>query len=281
MFTPENLKKNKKDVIENILFNVGREEVISFCSEFLDKRAYFTMDNIGNIKRKDYTYIIPSAVFMENDRDFIDYISKNLDFAEKIKIEKIGRMTNATLSEITKNIYKFLFKGEYNFLLKSAKELYMRDEDLFFKIMYRYTMMDNMKSLKPLAIYSLKKYFEKYGYYDEALYLTLSYISKARADFYDYEREVENLKDTEEDYNIIKQNLIENIKNNIEKYNTKEGLEILSYLLVLSSYSYENENVFINILNRKIEEYNKKDTKTLLPTENIEKEIYNYLSKEV
>lgn len=53
MFTQEDLKKDRKDVINKILLESGRGEVISFCSEVLDKRAYFTVDMHGNIKRKN------------------------------------------------------------------------------------------------------------------------------------------------------------------------------------------------------------------------------------
>ena len=56
MFTQEDLKKDRKDVINKILLESGRGEVISFCSEVLDKRAYFTVDMHGNIKRKKYNY---------------------------------------------------------------------------------------------------------------------------------------------------------------------------------------------------------------------------------
>ena len=99
MFTQEDLKKDRKDVINKILLESGRGEVISFCSEVLDKRAYFTVDMHGNIKRKKYNYAVPAAVFMENDNEFADYISENLNFTEKTKIEKIGRMTNEDTEE--------------------------------------------------------------------------------------------------------------------------------------------------------------------------------------
>ena len=36
MFTQEDLKKDRKDVINKILLESGRGEVISFCSEVLD-----------------------------------------------------------------------------------------------------------------------------------------------------------------------------------------------------------------------------------------------------
>lgn len=275
MFTLEDLKKDRKDVIEKILLESGRAGVISFCSEVLDKRAYFTVDMYGNIKRKEYEYVIPAAVFTEKDADFINYTAESLDFTEKTKIEKTGRMTNADTLEVKKNIFKLIVKGDCHFSMRHCKELYMRDKDEFFKMMFTLSMMDNISFEKPLALYSLKKYFEKYGYSDEALYLTISYIAKMRADFRDYENAVkENISE-----NISKEQLKEIIKKDINKYETKKGLEILGYLSVLLSYSYEKENIFVSILKEKIDEFEKVSEDKELSSK--EKEIFRNLSKEV
>lgn len=273
MFTQEDLKKNKRDVINKILLESGRGEVISFCSEVLDKRAYFTVDMHGNIKRKKYNYAVPAAIFMENDNEFADYISENLNFAEKIKIEKLGRMTNEDTEEVKKNIFKLLVKGECHFSLRHCKELLMRDSEEFFKMMFMLSMMDNISFEKPLAVYSLKKYFEKFGYSDEALYLTVSYISKVRADFRDFENEKAG--------EISKEELRNRVKNNINKYESEKGVEILGYLAVLLSYNYEKENIFSNILKKKIDEFEnsfKENDENFLK---VKKSIYEYLSKEV
>lgn len=272
MFTLEDLKKDRKDIMEKVLQESGRQGVISFCSEVLDKRAYFTVDMYGNIKRKKYDYVIPMAVFTENDVDFINYTAESLDFTEKTKIEKIGRMTNSTLEDVKKNIFKLFTKGDFNFSLKACKELYHRDENEFFKMMYTYSMMDNISFEKSLAFYSLRKYFEKFGYSDEALYLTVSYVAKMRSDFSDYEKY--------QDENIEKDELRNIIKNDIDKFKTKKGLMILGYLLVLLSYNYEKENIFVSVLKNKIKEFES----GLIKDEELskkEEEIFIYLSKEV
>ena len=273
MFTQEDLKKDRKDVINKILLESGRGEVISFCSEVLDKRAYFTVDMHGNIKRKKYNYAVPAAVFMENDNEFADYISENLNFTEKIKIEKIGRMTNEDTEEVKKNIFKLLVKGECHFSLRHCKELLMRDSEEFFKMMFMISMMDNTAFEKPLAVYSLKKYFEKFGYSDEALYLTISYLAKMRADFRDFENEKAG--------EISKEELRNRVKNSIDKYENGKGVEILGYLAALLSCDYEKENIFSNILKKKIDEFENSFEERNEELSNIKKSIYEYLSKEV
>ncbi len=257
---------------------------------------------------------------MENDNEFADYISENLNFTEKTKIEKIGRMTNEDTEEVKKNIFKLLVKGECHFSLRHCKELLMRDSEEFFKMMFMISMMDNTAFEKPLAVYSLKKYFEKFGYSDEALYLTISYLAKMRADFRDFENEkggeiskeelrnrVKNSIDKYEnekgveilgylaallscDYEkenifsngeISKEELRNRVKNSIDKYENEKGVEILGYLAALLSCDYEKENIFSNILKKKIDEFENSFEERNEELSNIKKSIYEYLSKEV
>ncbi len=270
MFILEDLKDNKKEIIEKILSESGRAGAVSFCAGVLDKRAYFTVDMNENIKRKKMNYVIPASVFLKEDSSFIDYIAENIDFAEKTKIDKIERMTNAEIPDLKKNIFKLLAKGDYHFVCKYGKELYFKDKDEFFKMMFQFALMDNSAFEKSLAVYSLKKYFEKFDYSDEAFYLTISYIAKMRADFSDYENaETENKK-------VSKEELREKFRNNIYEYKTEEGLKILGYLLGLLSYDYENEDKFTVLLQRKMEVL--KDSKELT---GVSAEIFECLSKEV
>lgn len=271
MFVLEDLKDRKKETLEKILSEYGREGVLSFCAGVLDKRAYFTVDMNGNIKRKKMNYAVCAAVSVQEDSIFTNYVAENLDFAEKIKIEKIERMNN--VENIEKNIFKLLAKGDFHFTGKYCKELYMRNNDEFFKMMFQFALMDNMSFEKSLAVYSMKKYFEKFGYSDEVLYLTISYMAKMRADFSEYESiQIEK--------NVSKNELREKIKNNIEKYKNQEGMCILGYLLGLLSYNYENEEKFTAVLCRKTEQFEKSDVKKE-QLSNIQVQIFEYLSKEV
>lgn len=282
MFTLENLKNDKKDIIEKIVKEQGRSGVISFCSQVLDKRAYFTIDMNGAIKRKKMNYVIPSAVFTDEDSDFVCHVVNSINFAEKTKTDKIERMTNAEIEDLKKNIFKLLAKGDFHFTCKYCKELYFKDKENLFKILFQFSLMDNISFEKPLAVYSLKKYFEKFGYSDEALYLTISYLAKMRADFSEYEKlyvEKNNLNSSD-DFEILKNELKNIVKNNIDKYKTTKGLEILGYLLVLLSYSYENENIFTAILKREIETFGN-ETKKDEELTGISVDIFKGLSKEV
>ena len=276
MFTLEDLKSNRKEIVEKILETQGRDKVISFCSQLLDKRAYFTIDMNGNIKRKKMNYVIPATVFAEKDVDFICCVVDSLDFTEKTKFEKLERMTS--IENIEKSILKLLAKGDFHFAGKYCKELYMRNSDELFKMLFQFALIDNISFEKPLAVYSLKKYFEKFGYSDEALYLTISYLAKMRADFSKYELEYKN-KNT---INIKKEELRDIFKSNIEKYKTTKGLQILGYLSGLLSYSYENEDIFVTVLKREIEIFeNGEERKDDRELTGISVDIFEGLSKEV
>lgn len=215
-------------------------------------------------------YAVCAAVFVQKDSDFTDYIAESLDFTEKTKIEKIERMNN--VENIEKSIFKLLARGDFHFAGKYCKELYMRNKDEFFRIMFQFALMDNISFEKSLAVYSMKKYFEKFGYSDEVLYLTISYMAKMRADFSEYENiQIEK---------NISNELREKIKNNTEKYKNQEGMCILGYLLGLLSYNYENEERFAAVLCRKTEQFEKSDVKKEQLSD-VQNQIFEYLSKEV
>lgn len=274
MVTLVDLKERKRDTLEKILLEEGRDKVISFSTEVLDKRAYFTIDIDGKIKRKDYTYILDSAVFIQEDNKFLDFMSEAIDFRELINFDKIGRMTNATDKELEKNILKCLAKGEIKFLLKPLKELYMRNEKKFFEILFNFSLMDNIKFKKALSVYSLKKYFEKYGYSDEALYLTVSYLAKVRADFYEYENASELASVTKDELRDI-------VKKNIDKFKNKKGLEIISYLLALLQNNYNNDGIYINIIKNNIDKFLNTGVDNTKSFTNVEEEIFINLIREV
>lgn len=277
-FTLEDLKSNKKDIIEKIAGEHGRNGVISFCANVLDKRAYFTVDMNGKIKRKKMSYAIPASVLVNDDKMFIDCVADSIDFTEKTKIEKLERMNN--IEDVKKNIFKLIVKGDCHFALKYCKELCMRNKEEFLKMMFTLSLMDNISFEKSLAVYSMKKYFEKYGYSDEVLYLTISYLAKMRADFSEYENECVKYEN-KNSFGISKEELREQFKNNIEKYKTEKGLEILGYLAGLLAFdNYDNEEIFIAILKKKMETFEKGILNDKILSE-VSEEIFKNLSKEV
>ena len=85
MFVLEDLKDSKKEILEKILSESGREGVISFCAGLLDKRAYFTVDMKGNIKRKRMNYAVPAAVSVQKGQRFYKLYCREFRFCRKNK----------------------------------------------------------------------------------------------------------------------------------------------------------------------------------------------------
>lgn len=237
-----------------------------------NKKAFFTVDENYNIKRKSGNFILASSIFIDKDEKFLEYLVDNIDLAEQDKYNEtsIKRMSNEKIEILEKNSIKLIVNGKLEFGIKYLYELYKRDEENFFKFLSKIVLMDNIDFNKSLYVYSLKRYFEKYGYSLEIFYYVISYIIKMRFDLYEYE----NIKIVK---NITKEELKNRFLDNIEKYKNLDGLKLLSYLKTLLEYSFENEEKYINILKNRMDDLEEK--KSFEKLDNITEEIFYKLIK--
>ncbi|MCI6151852.1 hypothetical protein [Fusobacterium perfoetens] len=237
-----------------------------------NKRAFFTIDENCNIKRKSGNFVLASTIFVDEDEKFLEYLVDNIDLSDQDKYNEISikRMSNEKIEVLEKNSIKLIVNGKLEFGIKYLYELYKRDEERFFKFLSKIALMDNIDFNKTLYVYSLKKYFEKYGYSLEIFYYVISYIIKARFDLYEFE----NIKVFED---IRKEELKNRFLNNIEKYKNLEGLKLLSYLKTLLEYDFENEEKYINILKIRMDKLENKNS--LEKLDSITEEIFNKLIK--
>ena len=206
----------------------SREKFVRQLIHTTNKRAFFTIDENGRIKRKTGNYLLTMSVFEEDDEKFLRYFYELIDFSEQdsLKEKSLSRIQNIDTITMKKNIIKLIINGKVEYAIKYLYELYKRDEKEFFKYISEIILMDNMDFEKTIYIYSMKKYFEKYGYSLEVFYYVMSYIIKARFDLYEYE----NIQIVE---GIKKESLKERVKNSLEKYKNKNGLKVAGYLKVL------------------------------------------------
>lgn len=224
-----------------------------------NKKAFFTIDELGGIKRKEGNYVLFSALY-ENDEKFLRYFQSQMDFSEQdsLKDNSLSRIQNIDTVSMKKNIIKLVVNGKLEYGIKYLYELYKRDEEEFFKFISEIVLMDNIKSEKSLYIHSMREFFEKFGYSLEVFYFVISYITKLRFDLYEYENVCV-------DENLTKESLRERFNNNIEKYRNVEGLKVLGYLNLLEKYEYINDKKYISILKEKMDRVEK--------LENVEKLI--------
>lgn len=249
----------------------SRESFLRKLIHTTNKKAFFTIDELGRVKRKEGNYILFSALY-ENDEKFLRYFQSQMDFSEQdsLKDDSLSRIQNIDTTTIKKNIIKLIVNGKIEYGIKYLYELYKRDGEEFFKFISEIVLMDNMDSEKSLYIYSMKEYFEKFGYSLEVFYFVMSYITKLRFDLYEYENICV-------DKNITKECLRERFNNNKEKYNNIQGLKVLGYLSLLEKYEYINEKKYMNILKERMDKVEKLENTEKL--KDIKEVIFEILSK--
>ncbi|MCJ8343163.1 MAG: hypothetical protein MJH09_10020 [Cetobacterium sp.] len=231
-------------VLENLLKN----------AELLDKRAYFTVDIDGNIKRKSMNFSMAAVAFLKDEELINKIIKGELSKSERFQMKKIDRLSNLTIEALKSNLMKLVINGNLEFGKKYGKELYLRDKNKFFQTLGNIALMDNMDFYKPLMVLSMEKLLEE-KYNEEILYLGLSYLCKQRCDLYIFENIDEE--------NMNKEEILENARKS-------QNLKIVSYGKLLEKYTFKNEKKYLNILKKKLE--NKRETMT-----EIEGEILNSL----
>lgn len=238
-------EKNKNEII-NMLKTNGKIKTLSFFAEVLNKRAYFTLDSEGTIKRKKLNYIIPIFAFSDDFNYLADSIINFSDLKEREKISDINRLSNIEVSKLKEKLMKTLVNGNLDFSKKYGKELFLRDREEFYKIVLEFSFLGDMKSLKPLLILSFKKLFENAEYEENVFFLLISYLTKYRDNFYFYEN-------CEKDDNIVEvKNLKESIILNKNLLESMEGLEVLSTLKALEMYDFKNFDKFLSKINDEI-----------------------------
>ncbi len=86
------LKNRIENRIEDLINN----------SEILDKRAYFTVSDEGEIKRKRMNLTIPAMVFCSDDKVFKQILTSELDPVNRIKRKQLCRKQSIDIDTLKK-----------------------------------------------------------------------------------------------------------------------------------------------------------------------------------
>ena len=113
----------------------SREKFVRQLIHTTNKRAFFTVDESGKIKRKTGNYLLMMSVFEEDDEKFLRYFYELIDFSEQdsLKEKSLSRIQNIDTITMKKNIIKLIINGKVEYAIKYLYELYKRDEKEFFK----------------------------------------------------------------------------------------------------------------------------------------------------
>ena len=241
----EILKEKKIDHIEKIINEKGRNSALEYFGEFFDHRSYFNIDRNGKIQRKNMNYALPVAAFSDDAAEVAREILASARAPERVKSKKIERLSKETIDNLMKNFMKIIANNNVNFAIRYAKEIFLRDRELFYKTLFHYTLLEEIDSQKSLMALSLKKLMDT-QVDDNLIYLAMSYISKVKCNFDDYENTVAT--------EASKSDLIQKSQESKERLKSKKGINLLAYVNVLKEYDYENEEIFINIAMKRLEE---------------------------
>lgn len=124
-------------------------EVLSKTVEFNSYRSYFKIDSMGAIKYKNAN--LPLIKLSLLGEDFLsEYFNEGLFITEKRKIHKIDRLSNISVENLSKNLYKVFYNRDLSISYRYAKEFILKDKELFIKKLVHYILLDNMKNQKAL-----------------------------------------------------------------------------------------------------------------------------------
>lgn len=225
---------NNKDFeqLKKMINEKGKYNILSYFSNFYDRRTYLKVNDLGDIEFRAYNPIVILFAFSNEIENLANYVFKYSYKQEKQILKKIDRMTNLTIPDLRLKLMKTLISGNLNFSKIFAKELYLRSKRDFFEVLYNFSFMGNPKHIKILYVYALEKIFSEINYDENILFVVISYLTKLRDDFSKCVEIVENKLDIE--------SLKEKFSENIDK---KIYLIICS--LIFEKYDLKNKDKFI------------------------------------
>ncbi len=253
------LKEKEEKSLITLLNEYGKIEVLSEAAQFLDKRSYLTIDILGNLKRKKGNLTLPIFTFFDDNKLFSQEILNSCDIRERQKFDKIERFSSLDLEKVKLNFIKTLFNGNIEFSKKYGKELFLRTNSEFFKVVSNFSLVGDSTNVKPLMVLALKKLM-KDNYDENIFHLFISYMTKYRDNTAIYENVQEYTGDTE--------SLRKSLKENTQLLNSFEGLGILSALKLIDEIRVDNRAQALGKIRFEIE-----NLKNYTPLNEIEKRL--------
>lgn len=246
-----------KSGLKKYIDEYGVEESLKGFAELLDKRVYFSINGF-NICRKELNLAIPAIAFLKDEELLLEAIHSSIDPVERQHIDKINRLSNVSVEKLVEKLERLLVKDSLEHTLRYAKELLYKDKDAFYKVLSKFALLDSINSRKALLVSAFKKIDRKD---DEIIFLLISYMTKARADYSDLEKKIcENDSNLELNFDSLLLNLRKQLSESKDKLQCKLGLNIFAYVNLLldvvqcdnSEKNKEDYKVFIQVIMDKL-----------------------------
>lgn len=169
----------------------SKNEIIKKAAEYVGRRKYFSVEVDGDIKRKSINMFLPliAAADSSNMESVLKIINEKYIWKEeRKKIKKPDRMTNLSIDELKKNLFKTIQNGESVFAIKFANELYLREKDELKKvILFSACINCESRILLMVVLAAIKLMDEENIDYFYPLYLAVELLSIYPKNYREYE----------------------------------------------------------------------------------------------
>jgi hypothetical protein len=231
-----------------------------------EKRKYLKVDDDLMIERREPSYIIELGyIYYKYKKNGSLNAEKKLEIEEIIKKEslqtyksqekKIERQSKIEIGLLKERFWRTLLNQDKIHSLKLGNELIIRDAQIFFELMYKYSIISNDTN-KLIKTYLCEIIYNDNGYSIELIKNIINYFVKSRNDYiyYDSVEEIKHFTEERLDslYNFIYHKIYdnkiknskinENIKLELAKNLQKTTLELSTTKQIILEYLQNNKN---------------------------------------
>ena len=231
-----------------------------------EKRKYLKVNDDLMIERREPSYIIELGyIYYKYKKNGSLNDEKKLEIEEIIKKEslqtyksqekKIERQSKIEIELLKERFWRTLLNQDKIHSLKLGNELVIRDAQIFFELMYKYSIISKDTN-KLIKTYLCEIIYNDNGYSIELIKNIINYFVKSRNDYiyYDSVKEIKHFTEERLDslYNFIYHKIYDNkIKNSKIKENVKlelaknlqeTTLELSTTKQIILEYLQNNKN---------------------------------------
>ncbi|HEY4533720.1 MAG TPA: hypothetical protein VIG61_06135 [Fusobacterium sp.] len=161
----------------------GKYKVFSEFAEIMDKRSYFTVSVEGEIRRKKVNPILLEFPYEENSKILAKMILEYGAPEERQRIHPIERFSNIEIPVLKQKLMTTLAHQNFEYAKRYAKELFLRQEETFWKLLYTFVELGEKESQKREVLRAFQVCMKAVKYDERLFYLYLSFLTRYRDNY--------------------------------------------------------------------------------------------------
>ncbi|EFS21623.1 hypothetical protein FSBG_01120 [Fusobacterium gonidiaformans 3-1-5R] len=182
----EIVKKFRSVSIEDLEKEIqerGKYKVFSEFAEIMDKRSYFTVDIEGGICRKKVNPILLEFPYEEDTKKLASMILSYGAPEERQVIHEISRLSNIEIPKLKEKLMTTLVNRNFDFAKRYAKELFLRDERSFWKVLNIFVELGEAENQKREVLKAFEVCMNIVKYDERLFHLYLSFLTRYRDNY--------------------------------------------------------------------------------------------------